>query len=232
MKEESDRKYTFKNITFRSGLAVKQISSGGLKLVGTAPTNITPFFTAKFLLDHPPFQPWIRQFTQDNIKPYQQVRIDSGKHRSLVGYMTYVQDDKDTIIAHTDTHQELSILILLRMLSLCYRPSDTIKHQWSNSTGIVMTIDKENKELSYVKDGTGNLMKASFHNMEFTTPDLHFYTMHVGTWVNFNKGGDSAEPWHGHVIYVMDTHAMVKEEHTEKEFDLNICNLDMSSIQG
>ncbi|KAF8269197.1 hypothetical protein EI94DRAFT_1699687 [Lactarius quietus] len=59
VKEESDGKCTFKNITFRSGLAVKQISSGGLELVGMAPTNIAPFFTAKFLLDHPPFRPWI-----------------------------------------------------------------------------------------------------------------------------------------------------------------------------
>ncbi|KAF8262531.1 hypothetical protein EI94DRAFT_1704714 [Lactarius quietus] len=87
------------------------------------------------------------------------------------------------------------------------KPSDTIKHRWSDSMGIVMTIDEENTKLSYVKDGTGTL-------------------------VNFNKGGDPAEPWHGRVVYVMDTCATVKEEHTGEEFDLNVHNLDVSSIQG
>ncbi|KAF8257895.1 hypothetical protein EI94DRAFT_1708497 [Lactarius quietus] len=194
VKEESDRKYTFKNITFRSGLMVKQISSEGLKLVGMAPTNIAPFFTAKFLLDHPPFWPWIQWFTQDNIKPYQRVQIDLDECRSLVGYTTYIQDDKATIVARLVT------------------PSST---------------DGPTQQ-----DGTGTPMKASIHNVEFTTPNSRFYTMHVGTWVNFNKGGDPAEPWRGCVIYVMDTRMTIKEEHTGEEFDLNIHNLNVSSIQG
>ncbi|KAF8269196.1 hypothetical protein EI94DRAFT_1799482 [Lactarius quietus] len=93
-------------------------------------------------------------------------------------------------------------------------------------------VTEENNELSYVKDGTGNPMKASIHDMEFTTPDSRFYMMRVGTWVNFNKGGDPAGPWCGHVVYVMDMHVMVKEEHTEEVFNLNIRDLDVSSIQG
>jgi hypothetical protein len=129
VKEESDGTFTFKNSKYRCGLVEQQMSSGGLELMGMAPTNLAPFTQAQFLLDYLPFQPWIQQFTQDNIKPYQWVHIDLGKHQGLIGYTTYIQDDKATIVTSTDTGQQKpSILILLHELSLFYRPGNTIKH--------------------------------------------------------------------------------------------------------
>ncbi|KAF8265724.1 hypothetical protein EI94DRAFT_1702256 [Lactarius quietus] len=183
VKEESDGRFTFKNNKFRSGLAIKHITSGGLEL-----------------------------FAQDNIRPYQWVQIELSRQRGLVGYTTYIQDDKATIVTRTDTgHQELSITITLR---------------------IIMAIDEESSKLSYVKDGTGTPVMTSIYNVKFATPDSRFYMMRVGTWVDFNKGGDPAKPQRRRVIHVMDTRTTVRDEHSGEEFDFNVCDLDMSGIQG
>ena len=60
-------------------------------------------------------------------------------------------------------------------------------------------------------------MTASVNTVEFATPHSRSYTMRVGTWVTFNKGGDPTEPWHRRVIYVMDMRATIRDEHTREE---------------
>ncbi|KAF8258269.1 hypothetical protein EI94DRAFT_1815717 [Lactarius quietus] len=84
-----------------------------------------------------------------------------------------------------------------------------------------MAINEESSKLSYVTDGTGTPVTTRVYNVEFATPDSRFYMMCVGTWVDFNKGGDPAEPWRGCVVCVMDTHTTIRDEHSGEEFDFN-----------
>ena len=60
-------------------------------------------------------------------------------------------------------------------------------------------------------------MMASVNAVEFATPHSQSYAMRVGTWVTFNKGGDPTEPRRRRVVYVMDTCATVRDEHTREE---------------
>ncbi|KAN0123677.1 hypothetical protein V8E53_015899 [Lactarius tabidus] len=231
-KEDSEGRFTFRGNSFRSGLAVKLITSSSLDIVDRAP-DLTPFLNAPFLMDHDDFRPWLHRFTQDNIKVDQRIRIESGESQGLIGYTTYIQDDTATIVVQTGTtHSDISILTLLRNLSLCYRPGDVVKHRWSDSTGIVTTVDEQQDSLTFVKDGTNAPITTSTCNVDFFQYDLRFHTMRVGTWVNYTRPGDLTQVLRGRVVDAMDTRATVKDEHSGEESEHNIRDLDVCSTQG
>ncbi|KAH9041864.1 hypothetical protein EDB83DRAFT_2524000 [Lactarius deliciosus] len=132
------------------------------------PADLAPFIKAQFIRDHHAFRPWLRRFTQDNIRADQ-------------------WDDMANVVIRSETEgPEMAILILLHELLLHYMPGDNIKHRWSESTGLVMTVDKQRNVLTYVKDGSTAQITTDLHDIDFFTPDLHFYPIRSGTWSEFN----------------------------------------------
>ncbi|KAI9429289.1 hypothetical protein BJY52DRAFT_1232635 [Lactarius psammicola] len=234
---ESDDKFIFGGETYRSGLVMKNLPPASLELVGRAPAELAPFVEAQFIRDHPTFRPWLRYFAQDNIKTDQRVRIDSGEHRGLVGYTTYIQDDTATVVIRPQTEgPEMATLVLLRELSLYYKPGDNIKHRWSGSTGLVMTVDEQREILTYMRNGAGVQLSAcittDYHNIDFFTPELRFYTIREGTWVKFHKRNDPLQSRRGVVVNVNDVRTTVRDEHTQELSEFNTRDLEVCSTQA
>ncbi|KAI9446278.1 hypothetical protein H4582DRAFT_2052353 [Lactarius indigo] len=220
----SNDKYEFRHNRYKSGLVLKCLVPAGLKKMSSAPNDI------------------------DALKPGQQVKVKSGDHTGATGHIHNVIKSVATIdLGHSDVAPMLQVL--LHALVPYYIKGDHIKFWWSGSHGIVMSVDKNSKKLTYVEKELQLAITTSINAVGPYSPSLNFYQFMAGTWVNFNVPGKPKRPkQQGYVKEVKSTHMLVIDEHllgevcsntsvhraglNTSQFMVDMQELDVCTVQG
>jgi hypothetical protein len=149
VRRTSDEGYEFRHETYKSGLILKHIPFAKIARAET-PSNIGPFVLSTHVYNLPTFGPVIRHFAQDSIKVGQRVRVVSGDLRGLKGHPVDIEDGVAAVEQQSggDTPP---LLIPIRSLSLAYEPGDHVKHRWTDSSGMVVSVDEARETLSFVE---------------------------------------------------------------------------------
>ncbi|KAH9019731.1 hypothetical protein EDB85DRAFT_2153546 [Lactarius pseudohatsudake] len=228
----SSDEYIFSREKYRSGLIVKQFSPASLVNVKSGPDNLLPFLRVTFICNTPSFAPWIHRSAQDAIKPGQLVKVESGDHWGVIGKPLDVRD----FVAYLSlnfTGNSPTLQIPLRALMPFYDRGHHIKNRWSESSGIVTSIDEDGKTLTYVERGSQNTITILVDAVEPYDPPLNFYRVTVGTWVEFNRQREVDQTKRrGYVRVVQNTLAFVVDEHTLEEIEIETRSLGVCSTQG
>lgn len=139
--------FHFKKETYQSGLILKKFPSNYLELVLNAPLNISPFLKASYLYNKPTFTPWLHWFVQDTLTPGQHVQVESGGFKGSIGFIHSITDSAAMVNLTKDA---LKLQISLRALMPHYVQGDHVKHRWSDSSGVITSVDMANKRLTFV----------------------------------------------------------------------------------
>ncbi|KAI9431322.1 hypothetical protein H4582DRAFT_2085153 [Lactarius indigo] len=228
----SSEEYIFGHNKYRSGLIVKNFSPASLANVENRPNDLRPFLRAPFIRNTPSFAPWVHRFAQDTIKPGQWVKVESGDHRGAIGKPLDVRDSIAFLLRNS-TGDGPTLQIPLHTLAPFYDRGHHIKNRWSESSGIVTSVDEDRKTLTYVKRDSQHTIAILTDAAEPYEPPLDFYHAKEGSWVEFNrrKGMDHTKR-RGYIRVVEDTHALVIDEHSLEEFEIETCELEVCSTQG
>ncbi|KAI9445702.1 hypothetical protein BJY52DRAFT_1194142 [Lactarius psammicola] len=228
----SAEEYVFRCEKYKSGLIIKQFSPASLANVDGAPNDLRPFLRATFILSMPSFAPWIHRSAQDTIKPGQWVKVESGDHRGVIGKPSDVVHSVASLVLGS-TGEGPTLQIPLRALAPFYDRGHHIKNRWSESSGIVTSVDEVHKTLTYVEKDSQNIITILVDAVEPYDPPLNFYRVTAGTWVDFNGQRETDPPKRrGYVRDVEGTHALVIDEHTLAEFKIETRELEVCSIQA
>ncbi|KAI9429356.1 hypothetical protein H4582DRAFT_2065376 [Lactarius indigo] len=176
--------------------------------------------------------PSLLGFAQDTIKPGQWVKVESGDHRGAIGKPFDVRDSIAYLILNS-TGDGPVLQIPLRALAPFYDRGHHIKNRWSESSGIVASVDEDRKALTYIERDSQHTVAILTDMAEPYDPPLDFYRAKEGSWVKFNrrKGMDHAKR-RGYIRAVKDTHALVIDEHSLEEFAIETRELEVCSTQG
>ncbi|KAH9177216.1 hypothetical protein EDB89DRAFT_1902451 [Lactarius sanguifluus] len=234
----SSEEYIFGREKFRSGLIIKQFSPASLANIDSAPDDLRPFLRATFIRSVPSFTPLIHRFAQDAIKPGQWVKVESGDHRGVIGKPLDVRDSV-AYLSLIFAGDSPTLQIPLRALAPLYDRGHHIKNRWSESSGIVTSVDEDRKTLTYVERDSQNTITILIDAVEPYDPPLNFYQVTVGTWVEFNRQREADQPKRrGYVRVVQGTLAYAKasiprrtNKH-EAQFEIETRELEVCSTQG
>ena len=155
VQKQREGAFIFHHEKYCSGLIMKRMTSQSIVAVAHAPTDILPFIRASCIRDIPSFAPWAHRYAQDNIRPQQLVKIQSGEQKGMIGRPYLINNSVATIIPESKDDTPL-VNIPLRNLSPLYRLGDSIKDRWSASNGLVVNINEEQKTLVYVEKDSMN----------------------------------------------------------------------------
>ena len=152
--------YMFRHQNYESGLLIIILLPASLAKVDTAPNDLRPFLRAQLIRGIPSFWPWVHRVAQDSIKPGQWVKVESGDHRGAIGKPRDVMHSVASL-ALTSTGNGPELLIPLRALAPLYRCGDNVKCRWSESCGLVTSVDKVEMTLTYVEKDSNNIVSVS-----------------------------------------------------------------------
>jgi hypothetical protein len=147
-------KFIFRRETYDSGLIMKHLPPDCLVIVDCAPSNLKLFLAASCIREMSSFAPWIHRFAQDSLQPQQRIKVESGEQRELVGHVNEIIDSVAAIVPVSPFEDLPMPHVPLRFLAPHYLPGDHVKARWSDSCGIVMTVDDERKTLVYIEKGS------------------------------------------------------------------------------
>ena len=91
-----------------------------------------------------------RQSVQESIKVGQWVQVVSGEQQAWIGYPFSITDGIALLVRNTDNVTP-DLQIPLNCLLPAYRPGDHVKFRWSDSHGIVTTVDEILEKVSFVE---------------------------------------------------------------------------------
>jgi Early transcription elongation factor of RNA pol II, NGN section len=147
----SPDKFIFRRETYESRLIMKHLPPNNLVVVDSPPNNFKLFFAASCIREMPSFTPWIHHFVQDSLQPQQRIKVESGEQAGLVGQISEIIDSVAAIVPVPPLDDLPMPHIPLRHLAPHYLPGDHVKVRWSDSCGIVMSVDGGCKTLVYVE---------------------------------------------------------------------------------
>jgi hypothetical protein len=148
----SSEEFTFLGETYESGLIMKHFAPDNLVIVNSSPSNFKSFLAASSIRRRPSFAPWLHRFAQDSLQPHQRVRAESGDLAGLIGRPHEIINGVALISPESPLDDiPVMIEIPLRSLAPLYLRGDNVKDRWSDSFGIVMSVDEEHKTLVYVE---------------------------------------------------------------------------------
>jgi len=152
VESNSSEEFTFLGETYESGLIMKHFAPNNLVIVDSAPSNFKSFLAASSIRRRPSFAPWLHRFAQDSLQPHQRVRAESGDLAGITGRAREIIDGVAFIEPESPLDDiPVKIEIPLRSLAPLYLQGDNVKDRWSDSFGIVMSVDEEHKTLVYVE---------------------------------------------------------------------------------
>ena len=177
----SGDEYKFGGQNYDSGLVLMPLPSASLEKVDTAPNDLRPFFRVPFIRDMPTFLPWLHRLAQDSIKPGQRVKVESGDHRGAIGKPVDVVDSVASLALTSMGHGHGTILqIPLRVLAPLYRCGDNVKCRWSDSCGLVTSVDEVEATLTYVEKYSNNNVSVILGRGVYLTPFLDHPSQRCG----------------------------------------------------
>jgi hypothetical protein len=201
---KEQEEYEFCHETYKSGLVLKHLPPVGITIAG-APLDVGPFFSATYISNSSFYSSIRSRNAQDTIKVGHRVKVVAGEHQGAVGHITDVTDGMATVTLQADDIPLL--VILLRALSHKYSPGDHIKHRFTDSHGILSTVDEDCRKVTFVEKDTNEEVRvvasqyyiiniplqylAHMDTVEPYSPHGNFFCFTPGLWVHFRSPRDS-----------------------------------------
>jgi hypothetical protein len=148
VKVPGPNKFIFRGSTYEDGLAMEHIPLSYLRVLEHS-QNILPFVQSAMIRSHPAFYPCLRRFVQDSTQVGDRVLVVSGGQTGVIGRTETIQDHIADVVAESP-EQGLVIRVALRDLIPHFLPGDNVKDRWSDSFGMVITIDHEGQKVAYM----------------------------------------------------------------------------------
>lgn len=149
-------KFVFGGSTYEDGLVMEHIPLTYLRTLGHSPQTITPFVQSAMIRSHPPFYPCLKRFAQDTTQVGDRILVVSGEHAGIIGRIEMIQDHvADVVTESPEQYLGLIIRITLRDLIPHFLPGDHVKARWSDSFGMVITIDDDGQKVSFLDRKAG-----------------------------------------------------------------------------
>jgi hypothetical protein len=222
--------YEFGGETYRTGLLIKSLPPASI-VVADAPDDMGPFARSPYTAKLPFFDAMAWRYAQYSLIVGQRVRVISGAEQGLVGQPISITDGVADFVPQDDGVPPFKVP--LEHLMPVYRPGDHVKYRWSDTHGIIISIEEPDL-VSFIDTRTQNGVRTcgialivANHIFQFTTaaycvtpytPPHHFYQFKPGTWVDFRGPKDTERPKRrGCVHSIEDTHALIVEDRTKKE---------------
>ncbi|KAF8258318.1 hypothetical protein EI94DRAFT_1708103 [Lactarius quietus] len=149
IQRKSGDEFLFAEETYCASLIMKNITTHSVITVAHAPINLLPFIRASCVCNNPSFAPWAHRFAQDNIRLQQQVRVESGEQKGIIGQPRIITYGVATIVPENEGDIPL-FNVSLRALSLQYVLGNNVKDRWSDSHGMVVKINEDQNILVYI----------------------------------------------------------------------------------
>jgi hypothetical protein len=143
-------KFIFGGCTYEDGLAMEQTSLSYLRALEHSPQNILPFVQSAMIRSHPAFSPCLRRFVQDSTQVGDRILVSSGEQTGIIGHVEAIQDHIADVVAERAEHSGLVIRVALRDLIPHFLPGDNVKNRWSDSFGMVISIDHEGQKVTFL----------------------------------------------------------------------------------
>ena len=171
IQKKSTEEFVFCHKRYPSRLIMKHVSVHSVIAVTHTPNNLTPFIRASCIHNNLSFYPWVHRFVQDNIRPQQRVRIESGEQKGIIGQPFTINNSVATIVLETEDDIP-PFDIALHSLSPHYAPGDYVKARWTDLHGMVILVDKDQNTLLYVEENLRKEVSAILHGVyiSFTPP--------------------------------------------------------------
>ena len=144
-------KFVFGRSTYEDGLAMEHTPLSYLRVLEHSPQNITPFVQSAMIRSHPAFYPCLRRFVQDSTQVGDRILVISGEHAGIIGRTKTIQDNvADVVTQSPEQHSGLVICVSLRDLIPHFLPGDNVKDRWTDSFGMVVTIDHNEQKVTFL----------------------------------------------------------------------------------
>ena len=164
VQKKSAEEFIFRHERYSSGLIMKHVSLQSVVVVAHAPNDLSPFIRASCIRNIPSFYPWVHRFVQDNIRPQQRVRIESGEQQGIIGRPFAINNSIATIVVESEDDTP-PFDVSLRQLSPHYVPGDNVKARWSESHGMVVLVDEDQNTLIYLEENSRNEVSTIMYSL-------------------------------------------------------------------
>ena len=122
-----------------------------LRVLEHSPHNITSFVQSAMIWSHPPFYPCLKRFVQDSTQVGDRILVVSGEHAGIIGHIETIQDNVVEVVTQSpEQHSGLVICLTLRDLIPHFFPGDNVKDRWSESFGMVVTINHDEQKVTFL----------------------------------------------------------------------------------
>jgi hypothetical protein len=144
-------KFLFGGSTYEDGLVKEHIPLSYLRALEHSPQNITPFVQSNMIRSHSPFHLCLKHFAQDSTQVGDRILVVSGEHAGIIGRTESIQDHiADVVTESPEQHSGLIIRVTLRDLIPHFLPGDNVKDRWSDSFGMVTTVDHDGQKVAFL----------------------------------------------------------------------------------
>ncbi|KAF8268029.1 hypothetical protein EI94DRAFT_1700548 [Lactarius quietus] len=144
-------KFVFGGSMYEDGLVMEHVPLSYLHALEHSPQNITPFVQSNMIRSHSPFHPCLKHFAQDSTQVGNRILVVSGEHTGIIGCTETIQDHiMDVVVESPEQHSGLIIRVTLRNLIPHFLPGDNVKNRWSDSFGMVTTINHDRQKVAFL----------------------------------------------------------------------------------
>jgi hypothetical protein len=223
----SEEDYCLNNKRYKSGLVIKYLPPTSV-IIADPPLDIGPFILTKYISNLPFFSLVGYRNTQTLIQVRHRVKVIAGEQQGVVGHTTDICNGMATVTLQVDEGIP-PLIILLHALSIQYSPGDLIKHRFAKSQGILSTVDKGCRAVTYIEKDTNKEVHmtvllyyiiniplqylAHMDAIEPYSPPCNYFRFTPGLWVHFSGLRDSDRPkCHSYITAVEEDHALVTDE--------------------
>ena len=164
VQKKSAEEFIFRHKRYSSRLIMKHVSSQSIIVVTHTPNNLSSFIRASCIRNIPSFYPWVHQFIQDNIRPQQRVRIESGEQQGIISRPFAINNSVATIVAESEDDTPPFDVSLCQLLPH-YVPGDNVKVHWSESRGMVVLVNEDQNTLIYLEENSRNEVSTIMYSL-------------------------------------------------------------------
>ncbi|KAF8263029.1 hypothetical protein EI94DRAFT_1879950 [Lactarius quietus] len=225
-------KFVFGGSTYEDGLVMEHVPLSYLHALEHSPQNITPFMQSNMIRSHSPFHPCLKHFAQDSTQVGDRILVVSGEHTGIIGRTETIQDHiTDMVVESPEQHSGLIIHVTLHNLIPHFLPGDNVKDRWSDSFGMVTTIDHNGQKVAFLDREASAEINTSTLNIQFFHSPLRFFQFTLGLYVEFPGAGGTTH--RGRISQVPDDCvAKVMDEISGQHLDVNAGDIIVSGVQA
>lgn len=228
---QGPNKIAFGRSVYEDGLVMVWVPMSHLLVSNHSPGNIAPFMRSTILRKDDLFNACVKRFAQDSTQVGDRILVVSGEHAGIIGRIERIHDNVADVVAQSpEEHLELVVRIVLRDLMPHFLAGDHVKDRWSDHTGIVVAVDNDDKELTFLCKETNEVIVTSTLGVQFYSSPLRFFRFTPGLFVEFP--GTAGVTCRGYILQALDGNVQVMNERDGQMLDVKEDEITVSGVQA